>query len=361
MNPVAEVEHAGADRHRRGQALLLEEPDVEGGVAGGAADEPGEGVGELDADDGTEGEAGRHRAEHGHRLGELGELGEHEGQQDPPPDRSREDVAHGGHAGELGDEEVDAEGERGGQEDRAEREAVQLGRASGGSTPVSAAPASRRSGQASLRLREVALGGTGQRGGLEEGQQLDEIVRAEAPLGGRQRPVLAHELGAWWRGAAPGRAAGGRPRRTRRRRRGRRARSSRRRRAPRCPPRGCRGRCGPSCSRPRFAQASSRTASVTRSAPARRGWSPGGFRTTRRASSRQPASAGGDDLGHPGAGAAGEEQHVGLVLDLVLAGQRQRRPGVLVPDEPPELGEQAGVGAVPAHDLDRQLARRPRR
>ena len=71
--------------------------------------------------------------------------------------------------------------------------------------------------------------------------------------------------------------------------------------------------------------------------------------------------ADGDQLGHPGAGAAGEQQHVGLVLDLVLPGQRQRRAGVLVPDEPPGLGEQAGVGAVAAHDLDRQLGVRPRR
>ena len=38
---------------------------------------------------------------------------------DPAPDRPLEDVAHRGDAGELADEEVDAEGERGGDEDRA--------------------------------------------------------------------------------------------------------------------------------------------------------------------------------------------------------------------------------------------------
>ena len=84
-------------------------------------------------------------------------------------------------------------------------------------------------------------------------------------MGGRQRPVLADELGAWWRAAARGRAGGGRRRPTRRRRRGRRARSSRRRRPRRCPPRGCRGRCARRAAARRFAQASSRTASVTRS------------------------------------------------------------------------------------------------
>ena len=77
--------------------------------------------------DGPERQPGRDGAEHGDRLGDRRELGDHERQQDPAPDRVLEDVAHGGDAGELADEEVDAEGEGGGHEDRAEREAVQLG------------------------------------------------------------------------------------------------------------------------------------------------------------------------------------------------------------------------------------------
>ena len=50
-------------------------------------------------------------------------------------------------------------------------------------------------GQERLRFGDVALGGAGQRRRLEERQQLDEIVGAERPVGGRQRPVLADELG----------------------------------------------------------------------------------------------------------------------------------------------------------------------
>ena len=192
--PGDRVQDAGADGHRRREALLLEEPDDEGGVAGRAPDEPGEGVGELDADDRPEREAGRHRAEHGHGLGDLGELGDHEGQHDPPPDRPGEDVAHGGDAGELGVQEVDAEGEGGGQQDRAEREAVQLGRLGrldAGQRRAGVAEAA----QQGLRRGDVALGRAGQRRRLEEGQQVDEVVGAERPVGGRQRPVLADELG----------------------------------------------------------------------------------------------------------------------------------------------------------------------
>ena len=69
--------------------------------------------------------------EHGHGLAQGRELGEHGGDHDPLPDGALEDVAHGGHAGELHDEQVDAEGEGGGEEDLAEREAAeggQLGR-----------------------------------------------------------------------------------------------------------------------------------------------------------------------------------------------------------------------------------------
>ena len=52
---------------------------------------------------------------------------------------------------------------------------------------------------------------------------------------------------------------------------------------------------------------------------------PGGLRTATMASSRSAGEPGRHHVGHPGAGAVGEEQHVGLVLDLVLAGQRQGR------------------------------------
>ena len=198
-------------------------------------------------------------------------------------------------------------------------------------------------------------------GGSRKREHLDEIVGAERRGGRRPAPGPRPRARRWWRGAAPGRAGGGRRWRTRRRRRGRRARSCRRRRRTTLPTHGLPWAMRPSCSRARFAHASSRTASVTRS----------GSTSSRRRPRRvphdeegvvaPPRQAGGDQVGHPGAGAAGEQHDVGLVLDLVLAGERQRRFGVLVPDEPPELGEQAGVGRVPPHDLDRQLGLGPGR
>ena len=65
----------------------------------------------------------------------------------------------------------------------------------GGSTPVSAAPASRRSSSNAFGSVEVALDRRGQRGGLEEGQQRDEVVGAQPALRGGERSILTHELG----------------------------------------------------------------------------------------------------------------------------------------------------------------------
>ena len=44
------------------------------------------------------------------------------------------------------------------------------------------------------------------------------------------------------------------------------------------------------------------------------------------------------------------------MLDLLEAGEKQRRPRVLVGHEAPHLGEQLGVGLVAAHDLHPQRA-----
>ena len=319
-------EDAGADRDRGWQALLLEEPDVEGRVAGRATDEPGEGVGELHAGDGTERQPGGHRAEHRHRLRELGELGEDEGHQDPPPDRVREDVAHRGHAGELGHQEVHAEGERGGEEHRAEREAVQLGGLGwidAGQRRARLAEVLRAAPSASVRWR---LADAGQRRGLEQGQQLHQVV-AGSGLAARPPGLARHRRARpWWRGAARGRAGAGCPRPTRRA-------------SPSPTSAG-----GPvvdehDVARPRVAVGDAPVVQAPevgprvvedgigdlRSGRAGRAARPAGLRTTRSASSRHPASPAATTSGSRAPGPLGEEQHVGLVLDLVLAGERQRR------------------------------------
>ena len=113
-----------------------------------------------------------------------------------------------------------------------------------------------------LRLGHVALGRRGQGGGLQEGQQLDEIVRAEGPLRGRQRPVLADDLGR--RGEelhavqAQAGVGGGRQGVVEADEPGRPVVVEHHVAHPRVAVGDA-----PSCSRPRFAQASSRTASVT--------------------------------------------------------------------------------------------------
>ncbi len=205
---------------------------------------------------GPNGRRAEHRAEHRHGLGELGQLGDHEREQDPSPDRPGEDVAHGGDAGELGDQEVDTEGERRGQQDHAEGEAVQLGglgRLDARQRRAGVAEA----GQECLGFRHVALGGTGQRRRLQEGEQLDEIVGAERRDGRPPAPGPRPRARRWWRGAAPGRAGGGRRWRT--------VTASPRPTSPvvpessstTLPTHGLPWAMRPPCRRPRFAQASS--------------------------------------------------------------------------------------------------------
>ena len=72
--------------------------------------------------------------------------------------------------------------------------------------------------------------------------------------------------------------------------------------------------------------------------------------------SRASRDAGDDDFADGDSGAVGEEEQVRAVLELLATGQRERRAGVLVPERPPDLREQPGVGRVTADDLDRDRA-----
>jgi hypothetical protein len=67
-----------------------------------------------------------------------------------------------------------------------------------------------------------------------------------------------------------------------------------------------------------------------------------------------------DDLGHGDIGQPRSHGHVGLMLDLLEPGDRQARPGVPVQQEPARLGEQPGVGRVPAVDRDTEAPGRIR-
>ncbi len=62
----------------------------------------------------------------------------------------------------------------------------------------------------------------------------------------------------------------------------------------------------------------------------------------------------------PRPGVAGGQGQVGLVLDLLQPGQQQRGARVPVPEEPPDLGQQLGVGGVAAvhRHLDRLVVER---
>ena len=67
-----------------------------------------------------------------------------------------------------------------------------------------------------------------------------------------------------------------------------------------------------------------------------------------------------DDLGHGDIRQARSHGDVGLVLDLLKPGDRQARPGVPVQQEPARLGEQPGIGRVPAVDRDTEATGRIR-
>ena len=54
----------------------------------------------------------------------------------------------------------------------------------------------------------------------------------------------------------------------------------------------------------------------------------------------------------PGAGPGRHQRQVGLVLDLLTAGEGQRRPGIAVEEEAGRLGQQLGVGRVTPVDRD---------
>ena len=90
----------------------------------------------------------------------------------------------------------------------------------------------------------------------------------------------------------------------------------------------------------------------------------GGIRVGQRHPRRQPADQqrvlgrpgrpGLGDLRHGDAGLAGPQGEVGLVLDLLQPGEHQARTRVTVEHEPARLGEQLGVGRIPAVDQDGQ-------
>ena len=59
-----------------------------------------------------------------------------------------------------------------------------------------------------------------------------------------------------------------------------------------------------------------------------------------------------NELGHGDAGLAGPQGEERLVLDLLKPGDGEDWPGVPVQQEPARLGQQPGVGRIPAVDLD---------
>ncbi len=72
--------------------------------------------------------------------------------------------------------------------------------------------------------------------------------------------------------------------------------------------------------------------------------------------STRTGGPGDDDVGNLHPCAFGEQQDVGLVLHVLLAGQVQLRTGVLVDHEAPQLREELAVGLVATDDTDRQRA-----
>ena len=119
-----------------------------------------------------------------------------------------------------------------------------------------------------------------------------------------------------------------------------------------------------SCNRAMFRHTSSSTASVMRPGSTAVSGAPCGSRSTSSAVASEPADARDHDFAHGHAGPLREQQQVGAVLQLLRTRERERRSGILVPEQAPHLGEQARVVRVAADHLDRDriaVGRRPRR
>ena len=106
------------------------------------------------------------------------------------------------------------------------------------------------------------------------------------------------------------------------------------------------------CSRPRFAHASSRTASVTSSGASSVERGPVGFAQHEERGVVGPADPCDHDLAHRHAGPLREQEQIRAMFELLVARERERDPGVLVPDRTPRLREQPRVGRVAADHVD---------
>ena len=204
------------------------------------------------------------------------------------------------------------------------REKRRRAASSGGSVPVSADPASRRSLQQRLEVLDGGPGPAGERGGLEVGEEGGQAVVAADPSGGGEGAVDADEVGGDHEelGAVEGEVVG--------RGRGLGPVHAHQAGAPVVVDHdpsagevavGDAGGVQPvrGWSRRRRARASS-ISSGSRSANVR----PGGLRTTSRASSRAPAMPTASRSGTHGPAALGQEEHQGLVLDLLAPAQGRR-------------------------------------
>ncbi len=105
------------------------------------------------------------------------------------------------------------------------------------------------------------------------------------------------------------------------------------------------------CKRCTARQRSVSTSSVTRDGSTMASRVPSAGRTTSSAAPG-PAVPATIDLRHRHVGAVGEEQGVGLVLDVLQPREVQRRPAVLVEEEAPELGQELRVGLVATEHAD---------
>ena len=282
------VQHARARGHRDLLTLLLEEADDERGGRDRAADEPGEVVRELLADDGLVRQRDRDRAHHRDRAAERREprdAGTRSRSSPTPrcrtscPSRCRRARRSGGRRRgsrrpRAGCRWATTRRSSTGRRDLLTGDLVRPARA----TPSAAPSCSWRSWRV---LGDSAAGSS--------------IGRTSA------RPVAAQRAVSRPRARAPRRRSPQSSRATRPRRAGtvpaarpttrgrsRRTRSCRRRERARSPRASRRARCASACSRPRFAHASSRIASVTARAPCSVSATPSGSRNTSSAVSSGP-------------------------------------------------------------------------